>query len=273
MESLESRSTFILNLVKSKISLLGLLLVIFFFSFLYWMNGTETESNFYLIGQEVHWKGANLYTKEKNLSAFNHELLTRIGLESDSRFKVVNFNSNEMETRLRNGEFQGVLTANQPNPLSNYSFVFSDIFFFTGPVLTIAAEDSFPGWDGMAKKIIGVQSYTPTVLSIQKNYNIQIKSYTDINRAFADLDDNKIDGVIYFAIPSYLFVRTFYKDKLKVVTPPLNQEGLRLMGLKTPQGEQMVKKFNEGLKEVMETGTFTDLIDKWGLIDATNINE
>jgi len=73
--------------------------------------------------------------------------------------------------------------------------------------------------------------------------------------------------VIMEALPAHEYVDSFYKGELKMVPPPLTEDGLRLMALIDPVEKDMIQRFNNGLSQLIEDGTYTKLLDKWGLFD------
>lgn len=269
MLSLEPYTKSILEFMASKKGLIGIGVVLFAVLLLLLnrcSNIAHEES--YFIGQDIQWKGVNLLGKEKNFSAFNHDLLSAIANEESIRFRLIGTAAYELEPMLIEEELQGILTTQQPTPIKLEKYVFSDPYFVTGSVLTVSNSSHIEGWNEMAKKIVGAPSYSAAVLELQKDHSIQVKIYDDINRAFIDLDAQKIDGVIYPALPSYVYVKTFYPGRLKIVTAPLNHDGVRLMALNNEAGNRLVREFNEGLTKTKADGIYDTLIERWGLIDA-----
>ena len=57
------------------------------------------------------------------------------------------------------------------------------------------------------------------------------------------------------------------------MTPPLTQEGLRLVTLKNEKGQQLIDAYNEGLDRLKEAGTYDKLLEKWGLINPEKFGQ
>jgi polar amino acid transport system substrate-binding protein len=80
-----------------------------------------------------------------------------------------------------------------------------------------------------------------------------------------DLVKGNLAGVIMEAQIARTYIRSFYKDKLKIVGLPLTDVSIRLVAHWDKKGEALVDHFNKGLKKVHEDGTFDKLMKKWAL--------
>ena len=65
-------------------------------------------------------------------------------------------------------------------------------------------------------------------------------------------------------LPAYTFTEALYKGKLQVVSDPITDEGLRLIALKGAE-DSLIEKFDQGLKDLKEDGTYGILLKKWNL--------
>ncbi|WP_068471389.1 substrate-binding periplasmic protein [Candidatus Protochlamydia phocaeensis] len=254
----------------------GIGLALLLFLALFSIRGCSTPVSFnnsYTIAQDVRWMGLNLMGKERNLSAFNVDLLATIAKLENMRIQLssIQDDNNAMLAKLENGEVQGIISTMQPTPINQNAFVFSDPYFLLGPVLIISKGAPVKGWNEMSRKIVGVQSNSPAILDLEKDPSIQIKLYDNILRAMADLDDQRIDGIIFPVVPASIYTKTFYEGRLKIATPPLNNEGLRLVALKNPKGEQLIKSFNQALKTIKADGLYDRLLERWGLMNAEKV--
>lgn len=223
----------------------------------------------YIIGQETMLASLSLMGKEKNISAFNEELLTAIANEESFHVKI--FPSPHPIEDLENGTIQGILTAIQTSYLYENQFNFSHPFFLTGPVLIIPSTEFSSLWNERRKKIVAIQPNSPLLRSLEQDPSMQIKFYDDILPALADLRAKKIDGAIFPAIPAYTYAEIFYKNEIKIATDPLTDEGLRLVTLKNKEGNELMEKFNEGLLKLKKNGTYNNIMKHWDLVNIEEI--
>lgn len=228
----------------------------------------------YKVAYDSSWGNTNLMGKERNISAFSQVLLDTIAKNEKKRVELIQVTSdNDMIRGLYDHEYDGLLTTLQPSPINQMSLIFSDLYFKLGSVLIVREGSPVKGWNEFTRKIVAVQANSPNILDLEKDPTIQIKLYDNILNALADLDNGSIDGVLFPALPAYVYAHTFYAGKLKIVTEPLTDEGLRLVTLNTPQGKEFVDFFNGGLKNLKEDGSYDQLLNVWGLVDMEKLNK
>ena len=228
----------------------------------------------YKIGQDTRWQDILLLGKQRNLVAFNQDLLTVIGKRQNLKIKIYPIYQKDLIKDLEQQQVDGILTTLFPSPNYESRFLFSEPYFLTGPVLIIPESISLDEWNKIPKKIIGTYLKVNELKSLSSliGSDAQFKFYTDILAAFKDLAGQKIDGAIFPAIPSYTYVKTFYTNELKIASNPLNLEGIRLVVEKNEKGEMLISDFNEGLKDLKESGDYASMLDRWGLINVELIN-
>lgn len=259
---------------KKRRSLLGLIIVLLFLFYLFHSSSHPfLGEKIYFIGVDSQWKEIHLYGKEKNFLAFSQDILEQIAKEEKIRFTLINTRNNELEKKLLAGEFQGILSGIQPSEIKRRTFDFSTTYYALGPVLTIPVQTQVKDWNKITRKIIGVYAFSPYVLKLEKKYSLQLKMYDDIKQALVDLNNRKLDGVIFPVLPSLIYTRTFYPNKLKVATRPLDEEGVHLVALNDEQGKSLIQSFNRGLAKLRADGTYQNLLDRWDLINTEKIQE
>ena len=65
----------------------------------------------YHIGQDSRWADLHLMGKERNLSAFNHQLLSAIAKQEKFHFSITLAPAADLVRDLENGKLQGIVTA------------------------------------------------------------------------------------------------------------------------------------------------------------------
>jgi ABC-type amino acid transport substrate-binding protein len=227
----------------------------------------------YRIGRDPHWFFVNLMGKERNMTAFSDELLSAMAKKEKLGLVILSDFSNELLQKLQKGELDGILSPLEKNATNQNHLLFSDPYFSLGPVLILPIESDFNSEQKQGQKMIGIQTSLSNNLNLEKDPTIQIRLYNDILQALADLNTNQIDGVIFPSLPAFIYTKAFYPNRLRIATPPLNEEGLRLITLNNPKGASLIQHFNEGLHKLKQDGGYDELIHKWGLINAEKWNE
>ena len=223
------------------------------------------------IGQDSRWATLNLMGKERNLTAFNNELLSSIAKLENFNIRIEITSAADLISDLEEGTLQGALTSVQPSYLNEENLIFSNPYFHIGPVLIIPSTAPIEGWNDKRKKIIGIPLYSPILTSLEEDSTIQTKIYDDILHALSDLSDYKIDGAIFPAIPANTYVRTFYRHELKIATLPLTDEAIRLAALKNEKGIMLIELFNKGLATLKKDETYDKFLERWSLINVEKI--
>jgi polar amino acid transport system substrate-binding protein len=225
-----------------------------------------------LIGLDQQWFEPYLMGKEHSFIGFNRDLLTAIAQQQSLPFTLIMIPPNHNLHDLQIGKFKGVLTNLMPSTLNQNEFLFSDPYFLLGPVLIIPKTAPLEGWNEKAKKIIGIPREFPQILHVIQDPTIQIKFYDYLLSALTDLSERKIDGVLFPTIAAHIYVRTFYPNELKVATLPLDDEGVRLVTLKNQEGEELIKRFNQGLAALKQSSEYNELLEHWGFTNVEKID-
>jgi len=78
------------------------------------------------------------------------------------------------------------------------------------------------------------------------------------------LNYGDVDGAVVSLLVAQIFVKNLYNKVLKISSPPLNNEGLRLITI-TNQNKELIEVFNRGLDECKKRGIYQNLLLKWEL--------
>lgn len=230
------------------------------------------HKNVYFIGRDSRWYPLKLFGKEKNLLAFTNDLMTEISREAGIQFHWLESSSESLLENLSYLEYDAVLSSLRPNPINRTDHLFSELVFETGPVLVVRKDspiDSLKDIDGLTLGILSgpYPVFNAVRESGANDYDLIYVTYVNVNQLMEALVKNQIDGAIVDAIPAYTLAEGFYANKVKVVTPPLNDEGLRLVTMISDPSQSFIDTFNEVLDKMKEDGTYDFLISKWDLIN------
>lgn len=233
------------------------------------------RKRFYTIGRDNTWYPFHLGSKERNLIGFTNDLMFAIGKESKLNWTWIETNPSTLEEGLDYERYDAIISTMRPNFMNVDQYIFSDLFFQLGLVLVVPQNSTASSLKDLQGKTIGI-SYSS--YSIFKNireggphlYDIQLITYDKINQAVESLEKGQLDGIITHVISAYALTRSLNQENLKVVTAPLTDEGLRLVGLRNEESKILIKDFDQALKKIKENGKYSQLITKWDLIDPTS---
>lgn len=222
--------------------------------------------DYYKIARDTTWHPLNLFGKEKNVSVFANELLTRIAAVENLNLETVDVPSSDLYAYLDDGDYDGVIGSLTPNATNQEKYLFSDPFMRIGPVLVVPIHSNVKTLEDLKGKLIGFYSNSSLFLNMTYSSAVHIVPYSGPVAALEDLDKGMIDAVVINAIPAYIYIKSMYNDKLKIAGPPMTPEGFRLITRHSPRNKILIDKFNEGLKKIRDSGEFETLVNKWSLI-------
>jgi len=226
----------------------------------------------YIIGRDSSWYSLSLWGKEFNLVAFTNELMADLSNETGLRFQLADMHSSVLLSNLDNGSCDAIIYSMRPDVINEGEYLFSELIYELGPVLIVAQDSTITSLKQMKGKTIAINMSSTTTFNAVREaganiYDFILVPYTNINKAVENVAEGQIDGIILPALHAYTLTNGFYAGRLKVVTRPLTDEGLRIIALKNPASKVLIDDINKGLHTLKENGTYDSLIAKWNLID------
>lgn len=215
----------------------------------------------YRVGVDPSWYPLNLAGKEANVFAFSNELLMAISHEERICFESIRMNWDNLNWGLKEKKYEAILSSMMPRVSLENTYVFSDPFLHTGPVLVMGAKGKV---NSMKGKEVAVDSMDQEVILIEHFPGVIVHYYDSIPVGLDQILSQEIDGILINYVQAADFVRGLYHGKVKIVTPPLDESGLRLITL-TGENDELMKAFNRGLEKLRENGKLEKLLKKWEL--------
>ncbi len=202
--------------------------------------------------------------RESALTAFSCELIEAIGVEEKLKIEIVRRSWSNLTLGLREGDYQAICSSMQPYLFYEKLYLFSDLYLATGPVLVIPIGTSYHTLSEMKGRLVGVLRNSSDALLLEKYPDIIQRTYDSIQQALDDTQQGVIDGMIIDILTAEAFVNDLYQGQLKISTPPLTSEGVRLIALHGTRPD-LIQRFNRGLSRLKSNGTYKKLTEKWGL--------
>jgi polar amino acid transport system substrate-binding protein len=216
------------------------------------------------IGVDANWYPLELGSRDNNVTAFSTELLTEIGKIEKIPFVKMTVNWNELMEGLQKDKYEAILSSMPPYIFNRQLFDFSDVYLPLGPVLVVPVQSSISSLNDLSGKEIAVISGSTSVLILEKNQGGIIRYYDSIPKALNDILIGTIDGAVVDILSAVAYCRDLYQRDLKVIMPPLNEEGLRLI-TKHGSAPDLIKGFNRGLAKMKKDSSYDTLLEKWEL--------
>lgn len=179
-----------------------------------------------------------------------------------------------MKVRFKSMQFDGLIPALQTNQIDATiagmtitkqrmkTVNFSNAYYRAGQSILTMPDSEIKSFDDLKGKLIGTQRGTSSV-SYMKNHGIpdsKIKQYDDISTAYNGLENGGVNAVVYDNPVNLNYIKK-HKTKAKIVGKLLIGEYTGIAVNK--KNTQLVKKLNNGLKELQQNGTYNKLFDKY----------
>lgn len=221
------------------------------------------------VGVDASWFPLEFSNRNNNVTAFSTELLTEIGRIEKISFVKLTVNWSDLMEGLQKDKYEAILSSMTPYIFNQSSFDFSDLYLPLGPALVVPMQSQIKSLDDLDGKEIAVISGSSSVLVLEKIQGVLIRYYDAIPKALNDILVGTVDGAMVDILSAVAYCRDLYQDELKIVTGPLNDEGLRLI-TKHNGASDLVKGFNAGLAKMKKDGSYAKLLDKWSLQVSTD---
>jgi polar amino acid transport system substrate-binding protein len=241
------------------ISSLFLLLLLTLFS-----CGSSSSKGGRKVGVDPSWYPLELDQQEHNVTAFSTELLTKIGTLEKIPFIKVTANWDVLMEGLQKDQYEAILTSMPPYIFNEKLFDFSAVYLALGPVLVVPLQSTIHSLDTLDGKEIAVIAGSTGTLILEKSTGVLIRNYDTIPKALNDVAAGTIDGAMIDALSAVAYCRDLYQNVLKIATPPLTDEGLRLI-TKHGAAPDLIKAFDKGLHKLKKDGSYDQLLLKWNL--------
>jgi polar amino acid transport system substrate-binding protein len=228
--------------------------------------GKTSEKYDFRVALDPSWYSNEWSGREAALTAFSVELIEAVGNIEKLSIGIYRRNWNDLIYGLERGQYEAICSIMQPYLFYEKLYTFSDLYLMTGPVVVTSQEAPSLPLEKMGGKIIGIEQGSQAALVLEKYPQIIQRTYGSIQQAFIDITTSAIDAAITDILTAEAFTHDLFQNQLKITTPPLTKEGLRLVALQG-RASKWMEKFNRGLKKLKANGTYTALAKKWKLAE------
>ena len=231
---------------------------------LFLLTGCKSKPSYYdaKVALDPTWQALDIPGRENNVTVFSLELLETIGAKEKISIGIYERSWDNLMLGLQSGDYLAICTSIQPYLFYEKTYIFSDIYLTTGLVLVTLTQSPWKSLEELKGHEVGILHTTSSLL--EKYPQVLQRPYESAQQAFNDVRDGSIDAVLVNRLIAEAFVNDLYSGQLKISSPPLTDEGLRLMGLKK-NSKDLIKTFNKGLALLKAEGTYQKISQKWGL--------
>lgn len=225
----------------------------------------------YQVGRDPTWWPLDLYGRESAVRGFSDELLRAIAEKEKIQIVLYSAGGESLMLGLNREWANGVLSSLDPIPQTESVYDFSTPYLLVGPVLVVAEDSPVAGLSDLSNSLVAVVNATPLIPELAQIPYLLMRPFPNVATALEAVNGGAVAGAIVESLQAYTYLADLYKDKLKVVTAPLDNMGLRLIVLKG-KSRDLMHAFEKGLHKSIENGTYATLAEKWQLNLDVNPN-
>lgn len=236
---------------------------ILLFAFCLFFASCQKQQHYYVIAKDPAWLAVQDVPVLGPLNIFIQALMIEIAKKAKFKVNVVDISEFELYQGLARENYQGVLSTIFPDNVNLETYDFSQPFLLIGPVLVVREKDQITKLDDLKEKILGVPVYGTSIYVAQKVPNVIIKEYEVITNALLDLKQGEVDGVLMSTLLASSLMPK-YKGELKIATPPLTNEAIRLLVLKG-KNQKLLQDVDQTLKQLSDESKLKKLKEQFYL--------
>lgn len=226
--------------------------------------GKKSSTSTYEIGFDPSWYPLQLGGQERRVLAFSMELLAEIAKRETLPIAVIERNWDNLLWGLKKEEYSAALSTKRPFAFYQKVFSFSHLYLKTGPVVVVPTDSQVEGMEGLKGKTVGVVTGSSASILLQSVPGIVLKGYDSIPIVLSEVEMGNVQAAVVQVLVAQDFLRDLYKEKLKIASEPLSEEGLRLLTMYSKE-PRLMKDFDRGLAKLKKSGKYEELLKKWGL--------
>ena len=198
--------------------------------------------------------------KPGNYTGFDIELMEAIG---EKLGRSVEFQDTSFETIFRDvaqGKFDAVISAATITPEREKAVAFSDPYYLSEQAILVKEGSSITGLSDLSGKTIAAQQGTTGLeLAKEKSDAGEIRPYPEGPDAVNALKSGTVEAVVIDAPVAQNAVEKSGSVEIAEKVPTEEKYGIAL----AKDNTGLLEEINEGLKEVIDDGTYTTIYEKW----------
>ncbi len=223
--------------------------------------GCSSKSSTVKVATDATWPPFEVVDENtKEIVGLDIDLFKAIAEKEGLKLEFVNVSWDPLLAGMAQGTYDAAISSITITEERKKDMLFSDPYFAAGQIVTVRADSTITGKDGLAGKKVGAQLGTTGAFEVEKIPNASLKTYDDIGLAFQDLINGQTDAVIADN-PLALDYVAKNSGKLKAVGAVFTDESY---GIAVAKGKtDLLKKINSGLAKVKAEGTIEKLSSQW----------
>ncbi len=214
-------------------------------------------------GRDPSWHPEDLGIFTVNTNAFTNAVMEELNLQPPP-IQIQDMNTTELFQYLHQGLLDVIL---YPLPIHEETKALYDMtrpILELGPILIVPTQSDIRACCDLTNKKVGVYAYTSSILLVQGVDGIILETYTNIPTAMQRLLAGDFDAIVAPPLEAKSLIISQYSHELTALSPPLSDEGIRLITLKGHHLKEM-HRWNQQINDLYESGHMAALRTEFGV--------
>lgn len=258
--------------MKKRLSLIPFIALLFSLFVVGKLNVAADETT-YEIGTDITFAPFEFQNEDKEYVGIDIDLLKAIAKDQGFQVNLRPLGFNTSIQAVQSGQLAGMIAGMNITDERKQSFDFSDPYFESGIQMAVKADDnSIKSYKDLKGKTVAAKVSTESAAFLEKNqkkYGYTIKTYDDANGLYCSLKNGTVQA-IFDDYPVIGYAMTKGED-LKLVGEPEKGSSYGF-AVKKGKNQELLNKFNDGLKKLKENGEYQTIIDRYIASSSNSAN-
>ncbi|MBN1191890.1 MAG: basic amino acid ABC transporter substrate-binding protein [Dehalococcoidales bacterium] len=194
------------------------------------------------------------------IEGFDIDIIKAIAVRQNLEIELVDVSWDPLLTGISKGKYEAAISAITITDERKADMLFSDPYFPAGQIIVVQKNNTtIKGKDTLTGDV-AVLGGTTGDKEVKKIKSVDVKTYEDIDLAFKDLMEGKVDAVVYDNPFALVYVGK-NPAKLKTAGDVFTDEQYGIAVARDKK--DLVKTINSGLKTIKDEGLIDEYSRKW----------
>ena len=198
----------------------------------------------------------------KGFTGFDIDLFNAIGEEAGLKIQFQSMPFDGLIPALQSQTIDAAISGMTITPERAQTVDFARPYFQSGLAIAVRKdnEEAIESLDDLENKKVAVAIGTTGAQSAAKISGVELFTFDNSALALQELSNGKVDAVVNDAPVTLYAIKIGNLNNLEVVGELLTEE---YYGIALPKGSPNVEKINNALEELLESGRYDDIYQKW----------
>ena len=227
---------------------------------------TTSQDKVYTIVSDNAFAPFESYDQEsKQYVGIDMDILAAVAEDQGFKYNMMNVGFDPALAKVQAGQADAVIAGMTINEERKQKFDFSDGYFEDGQVMVVAKNSDIDSLDDLKGKVVATKNGTMGAEYANENkdkYGYTTKAFEGSNEQYQAI----INGNCVACFEDYTVIGDAIKNgvKLKTVGEKINPSEYGF-AVKKGQNAELIKMFNEGLKNIKANGKYDQILAKYGM--------